>query len=392
MTAAGRDWTVLGQALCGRSEVSITDMGKRIAIFLPNLTGGGAERVALTLAEQFIAQGHAVDLVLARSCGDLVPLVPPQARLIDLDAGRLRHALTGFWRYLRRERPDAVQVSMWPLTVVGIIAHRMARSSARLVVSDHANFTVQFGRRKRRLGLIGWSMRLFYPLADARVCVSDKLGDDLALISGLRRGCFPTIYNPIPRPPGRPSVAAEELGWTGKERRILAVGNLKDQKNHALLLRAFAVVNRRQPANLLILGEGPLRPSLERQVGELGVGQCVSMPGYRLDPSPYYSSADLLVLSSDYEGFGNVLVEALAAGLPIVSTDCPSGPAEILEDGKWGQLVPVGNAQALAEAIEDGLAKTFDAAALKARADEFRPEIAAQKYLALLIGEARPSA
>jgi glycosyltransferase involved in cell wall biosynthesis len=359
----------------------------RIAFVLPNMHGGGAERVALSLIKHLIDLGHSVDLVLAKAEGELLPLVPSTVRVVDLQTARLRGTLKGLWRYFRREKPDAVQISMWPLTIIGILARRLARSKARLVVSDHANFTAQFAGRDRLLGLIGWSMRLLYPLADARICVSDEVGSDLAHISGLKQSCFRTVYNPIAPSAKKTSRAAADRVWTGDERRILAVGALKGQKNHALLLRAFAVVHCRKPANLLILGEGPLRAALEAQAIELGIEEFVAMPGFRLDPVPFYVSADLFVLSSDYEGFGNVLVEAMAVGLPVVSTDCPSGPREILEDGKYGRLTPVGNVEALAEAIEATFDNPPDPAGQKERARHFRPEVAGDKYRDALLGE-----
>lgn len=373
------------RAFGGRQNIG---MGKRIAIFLPNLTGGGAERVALILAERLIAEGHDVDLVLAKAEGVLLGIVPSEARVIDLNARRLRHALSGYWRYLRRERPDAVQASLWPLTAVTIAAARMARSKARIVVSDHNRLSVQYGGSRTSLAALRILMRLLYPLAAVRVCVSDGVAEDLARLSGLAKDRFTVIHNPVPQPPEAPMQPDPEIErlWAGAGQRILTVGSLKPQKNQALLVQGLALLDKAFDARLMILGEGPLRAQLAQLASELGVADRVIMPGFATDPWPYYASADQFVLSSDYEGFGNVLVEAMAAGLPVVSTDCPSGPAEILDGGKYGRLVPVGDARALAVAIADSLANPADADKLKARARQFRPEIAVERYLAALTG------
>lgn len=176
--------------------------------------------------------------------------------------------------------------------------------------------------------------------------------------------------------------STEQLWTAAPGGRILTVGSLKAQKNHPLLLRAFARLAR-PDARLMILGGGDDAP-LRRLAAELGIADRVVLAGFHLDPTPFYQTADLFVLSSDHEGFGNVIVEALAQGLPVVSTDCPSGPAEILEGGRWGALVPVGDAEALAAAIDRALATPHDPDALKRRAADFAPAIAARRYLDLL--------
>ena len=165
--------------------------------------------------------------------------------------------------------------------------------------------------------------------------------------------------------------------WTGPHRKVLAVGTLKTIKDYATLLNAFARLRQRVDARLLILGEGECRVDLETQARQLGIASGVFMPGFVKDPSPYYQQADLHVLSSTGEGLGNVIVEALAAGTPVVSTDCLSGPREILSDGQFGRLVPVGDTVALARAMDDSLATLPDPAVLKARAQYFSIEKAA---------------
>lgn len=352
---------------------------------LPSLGGGGAERVALTLVGAFVERGHRVDLVLAEARGELLPLVPPEVRVIDLQAPRLRHAIGPLARYLRRERPDAVQVSMWPLTVVAILARAIARSRARLMVSDHAALSRQYAHSPAALAMLRWTIRWFYPLADHRVVVSARAADDLAALSGLPRDRFEVIHNPISPPPSLATTPEVERLWGDGEPRIITVGALKEEKNQALLLRAFAKLRGHPEATLMILGEGPLRPGLERLVKELGIADRVRMPGFSSNPWPYLASADLFVLSSDHEGFGLVLAEAMHAGLRVVSTDCEGGPREILDGGRFDRLVPTGDADALAQAMAAALSEPAAPDRMRERARALAGPAQAARYEELLV-------
>lgn len=355
---------------------------RKVAIFLPNLGGGGAERVALASAQDLASRGHRVDLVLVEAKGDLLPLVPAGVRVVDLKAHRIVAALPPLVRYLRDERPDALHAVMWPVTIIAIMAHRLARSSAKLLVSDQVALSRQVtGGIQRRL--LEWSTRLLYPLADVRIACSNVAADDLARLSWVPRDRIEIIYNPISPPARIASNAKVEALWKGKGPRIITVGNLKEQKNHALLLRAF--VRLADPgARLMILGQGPLRPRLEALAAELGIADRLLLPGFSVDPWPYLASADLFVLSSDYEGFPLVLAEAMHAGLKVVSTDCVSGPAELLDGGRYGRLVPCGDADALARAMEQALAEPTDPERMRARAIELAGPAMIARYTELL--------
>ena len=281
---------------------------------------------------------------------------------------------------------------MWPLTIIAAAAKITSRLKASLILWDHNTLSIQYGGRgsAHRLFLKS-SLRFLYPLADARVAVSNGVADDLAVLAGLPRDKFEVIYNPIylaPVADRDDEREAENLwrGWHGP--RIISVGRFKPQKNHALLLEAFKKLLAVRDARLLILGTGDLFESTAALARSLGVAERVLLPGARVNPAAYYKSADLFVLSSDFEGFGNVIVEALACGLPVVSTDCRSGPSEILEHGRYGRLVPVGDASALAQAMLDSLDATHDEEALKRRALDFSPERVADQFLRLLLPQA----
>jgi glycosyltransferase involved in cell wall biosynthesis len=225
------------------------------------------------------------------------------------------------------------------------------------------------------------TLRWSHRQAAARIAVSQGAADDLALLCGLPRSAVHAIHNPIAPP--SPSQPGDLPEWGGAGRRILSVGTLKPQKNHLLLLDAFA--RMAQPGDrLAIVGEGSERAAIEQAAEKLGIASQLLLPGYAPAPERWYASADLFVLSSDYEGFANVVAEALGHGLTVVSTDCPSGPAEIL-DG-LGRLVPVGDAVAMAEAIDAALAAPDAGAAARTRATAFAPAPIAARYRALLLG------
>jgi glycosyltransferase involved in cell wall biosynthesis len=362
----------------------------RLAFLLPDMRGGGAERVALTLINDFVGRGQAVDLVLMQAEGELLPLVPPSVRVIDLKARRFRHAVLAIASYLRREKPDGIQVSMWSFTIAGILAHRLSRSRARLVTSDHAPLSKQYQHYGvLRRSFMKWSIRLAYPLADARIVVAQDAADDIARLSGLRRRAFEVVHNPVPAmgPAQNPAVDVDAI-WGGPGPRILNVGQMKPQKNHKLLLDAFARFAAGRDARLLILGDGPLRADCERHAAQLGIAGRVTMPGFMAELTPFYRSADLFVLSSDYEGYPLVLIEAMRCGLPIASTDCVSGPAEILGRGQFGRLVPCGDAARLAEAMTEALAIPPDSERLKARAECLSGAHTAERYFELMTGTA----
>jgi glycosyltransferase involved in cell wall biosynthesis len=229
-------------------------------------------------------------------------------------------------------------------------------------------------------------MRGAFGHADGIVAVSQGAADDLAQFANLDRKSITVIYNPVVDDTElcRGEQLSPDQWWTGAHHRVLAVGTLKAIKDYNTLLLAFAKLRKRVNARLLILGEGKCRSSLEAMVSQLELIGEVFMPGFVKDPSPYYLHADLHVLSSVGEGLPTVIIEALAAGTPVVSTDCPSGPREILSDGRFGHLVPVGDAAALAVAMAESLAATHDTAALKARAQDFSIDKAVNRYEELL--------
>jgi glycosyltransferase involved in cell wall biosynthesis len=227
---------------------------------------------------------------------------------------------------------------------------------------------------------------MFYPWADGIIAVSQGVADDLGQITRLSSDRIQVIYNPIVLPELF-TLAQEpvEHPWfkPGEPPVILGVGRLHPQKDFPTLIRAFAEVRKVQQARLMILGDGPERQALTTLVSELGLIEDVAFPGFVQNPYAYMSKAAVFVLSSAWEGLGNVLVEAMAIGTPVVSTNCESGPGEILDGGKYGRLVPVGDSRAIAQAITSVLAgntQKLDPGWL----DQFTLEVCVQKYIDLL--------
>lgn len=360
---------------------------KRLTLFLPDLDGGGAERVALALLQGFIESGHAVDLVLVSKRGILLPLVPPQVEIVDLNARKLRDAFWPLVRYLRQRRPQALHAMMWPLPLIAVAARAIARVDTRIVGSEHSTLSkAPIGLRHK---LVRALTHRVYLRADALVAVSAGVADDLSAFVGVPRDRITVIHNPLLLPTTLPDPTAATARWPAQTKRILAVGALKPEKNYPLLLRALTEVRKTIPASLLILGDGALRGTLEAQAVAAGIADAVVFEGFEIDPWPYFAATDLFVLSSDNEGLGNVLIEALHAGLLVVSTDCPSGPREILASGEFGTLVECGNAEQLAAAIVaalDDVDSLADRVARQARASSLAGPIPQEQHLAVMTG------
>ncbi len=346
----------------------------KLAIFLRDLDGGGAEKVMVTIAEGFAERGVSVDLVLVEKSGPYLESLSSRVNLIDLGSKRLLTSIRDFAQYLRQVQPDAVISALEDTNVAAILAARISGVKSRVVVTVHNHVSIE-SRQSRQLKrkLAPYLIRWLYPLADRVVTVSQGVATDIVGM-GVPKDRVTTIYNPILTPSFRAQLQERaNHPWLHVPGIpvILGVGRLHPQKNFALLIRAFHRVRQDRLAKLIILGEGPERQFLKSLIDDLGLVEDVQLPGFVNNPAAWIGAADLLVLSSDWEGFGNVLVEAMAAGTPVVSTRCDSGPAEILVNGRYGQLTPVGDVQSLSEAIKSTLDNPPEAASLRSRAEAF---------------------
>lgn len=333
---------------------------KKVALFLPSLVGGGAERVMLSLASEFADQGHIVDLVLAKAKGEYLDQVPANVHIVDLNASRVLYSLFPLIRYLKEHQPNSVLSALNHTNIMAIAAVTLANVKAKTVVSIHSNLT-QFSKVTKTRMIMRWIpplMKWSFKRADKVVAVSQGVADDVIEHLQLPEEQVQVIYNPVVddslilranEPVDHPWFAS------GEPPVLLAVGRLTSEKDFPNLIQAFARLKEHHEARLMILGEGEKRAELEALIKKLDLTEHVQLPGFVDNPYAYMKKARLFVLSSSCEGLPTVLIEALACGTEVVSTDCPSGPREILDNGRHGSLVAIEDSEALFQAMKERL-------------------------------------
>jgi glycosyltransferase involved in cell wall biosynthesis len=359
---------------------------KHIAFFLPNLHGGGAQKVTINLIKGILKRDIPVDLILASNEGHYLHQLPQQVRIFNLAVERVIKAILPLSNYLKQNRPFALVSNMSHANVVASLAKKLARTEGKLILVEHNTFSANKSNLIRAR-FVPPLMQWLYPNIDNIVAVSQGVAEDLEFQLCLKKGKVNVIYNPI---------VDEQLithaktplnhPWfkKGSSPVFLAVGRLTEQKDFSTLIKAFALVRKQRLAQLIILGEGELRTELEAMINHLGISEDVSLHGFVENPYSYMYNASAFILSSRWEGLPTVLIEAMACGCPVVATDCPSGPQEILEAGKYGTLIPVGDARAMSAAMLDILNTSLDRDVLRQRAMDFSIEQATSKYLLLL--------
>ncbi|MGQ0675173.1 MAG: glycosyltransferase [Rhodospirillales bacterium] len=355
-----------------------------IAFYMPHLRTGGAERVTVNLANHAAARGERALMVLDRRDGALVGALDPGVELAALDAPRTLAALPRLARLLKARRPAVLLSGITYNSPIAILAAKLARSGTRVAAAEHTVLSQELAERGLRDRVaIPPLVNIAYRGAAAILCASAAIADDLARLCHIARARIEVLANPVfggdaarraARPAGHP--------WFEEKAPVfVAAGRMTPVKGFATLIAAFARVRAERPARLLLLGEGVLRAQLQAEARGLGLSGCVELPGAVDDPMPFFARAAAVVSSSRYEGFGNVLVEAMACGTPVVSTDCPGGPRAILEHGRYGALVPVGDEAALAAAMLAVLDRRPDPATLRAGAERYAVDRAGDAYL-----------
>ncbi|MCC5870211.1 MAG: glycosyltransferase [Gammaproteobacteria bacterium] len=364
---------------------SISNTHHAIALFIPGLNCGGAQKVVVNLANALVdLTDHPVHIVLARAEGEFLHEVHPEVKVVDLGKGRASRAILALAAYLRREKPVVLCSSLNYANVCAAIAWRLAGRPGRLVLREDNVVRAPQGRTKQKLHmylmqrLMQWAYRPAFPV----VAISQAVAETLSNSGIATTGQIKVIGNPIMfMVSDSDKVGAKAPAFDFGGRCICAIGRLTEQKGFDVLLDAFSQLHE-DDLDLVILGEGSLRENLEKQAIQLGVAKRVHLSGFVSQPGRVLASAKLFVLSSRWEGFGNVLVEALAAGVPIVSTDCPGAPRAILRDGALGHLVPVDDPAALAEAMAEALhAPRGTKEARQERAQDFAATMIAKQYL-----------
>lgn len=362
---------------------------KKLALFVPTLKGGGAERNMIKLANGFAERGYSVDMLLVEYEGPYKKDLSNEVRVVELGGARTITCLPSLIKYLAKENPAAILSTTLFANVITLVAKYLSFTSARIVIRESNNLGNLLDNSSGwRFYLMPGLVRLLYPRADKLVAVSDGVGENLVNYLRILPAKVEVIHHP---------VVDDELYEMSKQavehpffdqdntRVILGVGRLTRQKDFVTLIHAFNEVRKKAACKLIILGEGELRPELERLIRQLSLQDEVDLPGFVDNPFKFMRSADLFVLSSRWEGLPGVLIQALACNCRVVSTDCPSGPAEILENGKWGKLVPVGDEAALADAMIFQLSNSVSDN-LTERADMFSREKAVEKYVKVMLG------
>jgi len=363
----------------------------KISFFLPSLRGGGAERVFVNLANEFARRNFDVDLVLAQKEGPYLKEVSEVVKIVDLRAKRVLYSLLPLVKYLKKEKPKVLLSSLDHANIIAIMAKLISRINTRVIVrvANTLSFSLQgtkFSKRWLRL----YGVKIFYRWADEIIAVSKGVAGDLVKTAKILKAKIKVIYNPISiEKIYKKQKEKCEHPWLSRKKAIviIGIGKLHKQKDFPTLIKAFSEVCKKRAAKLIILGEGKERKKLEKLIRELGLESDIDMPGFVENPYCYIAKADLFVLSSRWEGFPNVLLEAMALGVPVVSTNCQSGPVEILENGKYGKLVPIGDFKDLAEAMEETIKNPLDSEILKKRAMDFELKKIADEYLRVIVLE-----
>jgi len=359
----------------------------RVALYVPALRVGGAQHVTVNIANGFADRGYPVDLVVSYARGGFSDQVAADVNLVDLETPEwpgigIGASVPALRRYLQRREPAILLSAMTFANVIALAADRVSDSETRIVPTEHDEFGMD---RRPKSRLVSRLAARLYPSADHVLGVSAGVVDSVVRHTPLTEDDVSVMYNPI---------EVEEIAARATESidhrwatdssidLVFTVGRLEPQKALPTLIDAFAsVVERRPDARLVVAGRGSRAEALREQVTERGLEDVVGLPGYVDNPYAFMANAATFALSSKHEGLPTVLIEALACGCPVVSTDCPSGPAEILQDGEYGRLVPVDDPEALA----DGIAATIDdpppADRLRGRADDFARETVIEEYV-----------
>ncbi len=339
---------------------------KKIAFFSYDLRIGGAEKMVVTLLPCFAEAGYAVDLVLVNASGPLLQEVDSRVTIVNFRKTHTTQSLFPLINYLKDKKPDVLISNLTHLNNIAILAQRLSRTPTALIVTEHSTISLNNLAKGGKEWLLVQYSRLLYPLADRIIAVSAGAAENLQKTLRVASAKVGVIHNPIDlaairrlkeEPAEDPWLADQSIPV------LLSVGRLAREKNYPFLLEVFHQVLQTRSARLIILGEGYERPVLEQKIRDLDLQNAVRLPGATLNPYPFMKRANIVLCTSDYEGFNIALAEALACGTPVISVDCPHGPAEILDHGKYGTLIPLGRKDRMVEAILSELDKPANLAA-----------------------------
>lgn len=367
----------------------------RLAVIIPSLAGGGMERMRIHLIKEWIRQGINIDLVVARRKGPLCDLIPEEVQIFETAGNNSLLFPFGLVHYLKKRKPTHILSAANDINAITLLAVKLMGLKSPTVISVHNHLSSELrmekGIKKVKLQIAVWMLRRLIHSSQGVISISKGVEEDLKLQLNLKSSRSHVVYNPVItsetrnllKEPLNNSPVPEGVKW------ILFAGRFVHAKGLDILISAFAQMINDTNAHLVLMGEGPLKPDISERIRKMSLSQRVHLVGYQSNPLPWMREADVFVLPSRHEGLSNVIIEAMASGTQIVATDCPSGPAEILEDGKYGQLVPVENIEALSRALLKSLNSEFRVPTqkLENRSILFTSSRAAELYKYVLNGK-----
>ncbi|NDK55589.1 glycosyltransferase [Pontibacter fetidus] len=356
----------------------------KIAFFFRRLNQGGIQRMILNCAEYLAHNGHDISVILIKKEGEYLDILDPKVRLITFGNTKANSLYKSFKAILENYKFDILFTASPPLNIFAIVCKLLTGTRTKIVISERNNTLSLFLNNRLSFSKVTFlGIPLFYRFADSIVAVSKGLSQRLATIALIPEKRINTIYNPAYTDSLSQHMhdTIDHPWLVFKQQPVLVnVARLTKAKNHLLLIRAVARVLKNRNIKLLIVGDGPLKEMLQQEINQLGLQEHIELVGFQLNPVSWIAKADLFVLSSDYEGFGNVIVEALATGITIVSTNCDFGPPEIINNGEFGYLAAVGSEEDLAAQIEHALDNPMAKEKQIKRAKDFHVDLIMQKY------------
>lgn len=364
---------------------------KKICFFLPTLNFGGIEANTIRLANSFVESGYDVDLVIGNVTGEYLNRIDKKINVISINKKTLISMLLPLVRYIKQKKPSVIITGGEGANIL-LCTTKLFVQKTKIIISIRTNLTNEYkesNSMKKKL-LFPFLSRRLYKKANRVVAVSEGVANDASEFLKIPRDKLKVIYNPIL---DNSLIKQKNEKVTHKwlvyreNKVVISVGRLVKAKDYLTLIQSFKVVKEKlSNVKLLILGEGPEREKIQAEINKYNLNSDVEIVGFVQNPYSYMSNADLFVLSSKWEGFGNVIVEALATGIPVVSTNCPSGPSEILNDGEFGSLVPVGNVEIMSKEIISSLSNNNEKKIYNRenRAKDFSVEVSKDKYINLI--------
>ena len=363
-------------------------MKKKVLIILNDLSGGGAERIFVNIANEFVAHGIQTDFLLGKKKGVYFDILRPDIKVIELNATSLYQYVRKLRVFLKKNDYTHIFTASDYVSVALVMAKRKLKFTAKVIATLHYNLPYQlsilpFATRT----WMRYLNRSWISKADAIVAVSKGVADGYSGVAKAAAKKVQVIYNPVFDDSifDRGKEPVTDTFFDRGKTTLITVGRMETQKNHKLMVDAFALLAaKRTDLQLLLIGRGSLEQSVREQIKQHNLEERFILTGFRQNPFAYIAKSDLFVLSSSYEGLPTVIIESLALGVNVVSTDCPSGPDEILSGGEFGWLTPPDNAEAFAVAIEQALAAKKPADKLLKRAMLFHKKNIIPQYLDLL--------